>query len=165
MTGKMMSNSKMEHWMRMLIMGKSARQMMMPPPPLLPSNAAASTTVDGPSRDWNWSWNEFSQEILTDERGPAAKDNPSLHYRNPTQLKYWMAINFFNYFMQWKYFENHDLPATNQAMEESGIENAITLFELKQFMGLWFLMCLHPQYSFEEFFYQDPKKEEKKAWG
>ncbi len=132
-------------------------------PTLAPPNADASTTVDGPSRDGNWSWTEFSQEILTDERGSAANYNPSLCYGHPIQLKYWKAINFSNYFIPWKCFENHVLPATNQAMEESGIENGITLSKLKMFMGLWFLMSLHPQYSFQEFFYQDPKKEKKKA--
>mmetsp|Transcript_20329 Transcript_20329/g.42341 ORF Transcript_20329/g.42341 Transcript_20329/m.42341 type:complete len:172 (-) Transcript_20329:1150-1665(-) len=61
-----------------------------------------------------------------------------------------------------EFFEDHVIPATNAAMEESGVNKMLTLPELKRFFGVWFLMSLHPQYSLDDFFYQDPKKDDKK---
>ncbi len=126
------------------------------------STLTTDQSCDGSSTDGKWSWMAFFKEINIDERGSAIKTNPGLKYGNPAQMKHWKAINFFNYFVPWDFLELHVIPVTNAAIEESRVNKILTLPELKRFFGVWFLMSLHPQYSLDEFFYQEPRKDDKK---
>ncbi len=67
--------------------------------------------------------------------------------------------------MPWDYFKEHVVPATNKALTDNGIKQMLTLAELKQWMGILFLMSLHPQFLTEEFFCLDQEKGKKKRKG
>ncbi len=54
--------------------------------------------------------------------------------------------------MPWEYFTKHVILATNKALTDNGIKQELTLGELKQWMGILFLMSLHPQFSTDKFF-------------
>ncbi len=77
-------------------------------------------------------------------------------------MKNWGPLQFLEYLMPWKYFREHVVPATNAALKESNVKRMITLAELKQWLGIWFLMSLYPQYLIEDFFFAEKKEKKKK---
>ncbi len=59
------------------------------------------------------------------------------------------------------FFNEYIVKGTNRALIDSGVRRMLTLAELKQWFGIWFLMSLHPQYSMEKFFFAEKKGEKR----
>ncbi len=109
----------------------------------------------------DWSWTSFFYAIANNTRGSHIKSDPSLKKLIREDLKKMEPVDFFNYFMPWKFFKDSIIPATSKALKEIGSDET-SMHKMKTWLGIWFLMSLYGQYSLHDFFIVEEKTKKRK---
>ncbi len=126
-----------------------------------PDDNPPTDQSDGATMDGDWSWTSFFDAIANNARGSHVKSDPSLKKLSCEDLKKMEPVDFFNYFMPWKFFKDSVIPATSKALKEVGSDKT-SMHEMKTWLGIWFLMSLYGQYSLHDFFIVEEKTKKRK---
>ena len=98
-------------------------------------------------------WQPFADEVLIDERTlPKTKGTlaciPAPEFESP--------LGYFKMFLPLSYIESNIIVATNK-----GLRKVLTMAEFWAWLGIWFIISLHPGYPVRDFF---DLKERTKYW-
>ncbi len=127
-------------------------------------NTLVINAADGPSTSGEWQWSEFLNENPIDARGTISKNNPLLKNINISKLKNWSPVHFFDKLFPWNFIIDHVIPGTNASLKAAGVNKPVTINKMRVFLGVCFLMSLHPQYSQSDFFAEGKTRKCNKFW-
>ena len=97
-----------------------------------------------------WIWEEFKDNLTTDWRGAAPKNDAYLNVGG-IRLEDMRPGQLFDCFFSWEYVRNEMIPATNNTLQELK-QKETNLGEMKLFFGLWLIISLNPGYQVRDFF-------------
>ena len=94
----------------------------------------------------------FIDNISIDQRGQQAKMDARLQQH--ASVEFFNKLAFFKIMSPTKYYEEHLLPATNIEMRMKAYDE-MEVGEFYGWLGIWFLLQLHPGYQTDNFFLLD----------